>query len=78
MSLVPARRSGWLLEPRRKSGPRGMAAASATAGVQNPAYRPSGNDFSRGDAENAEDGQHLFSATSASPREPVPLPAEAG
>src|SRR5437867_8019045 len=28
MGLVPARRPGWLLEPRCKSGPRGMAAQS--------------------------------------------------
>src|SRR3954451_22415080 len=26
--MVPARRPGWLLEPRRKSGPRGMVAQS--------------------------------------------------
>ena len=30
MGLVPARRPGWLLEPRCKSGPRGMAAQSAS------------------------------------------------
>src|SRR5437868_4974516 len=44
MSLVPARRPGWLLEPRCKSGPRGMAAQSPLdrGDGQNPAYRPSG------------------------------------
>src|SRR3954452_9097914 len=46
MGLVPARRPGWLLEPRRKSRPRGMAAhprsSADESGGQNPAYRPSG------------------------------------
>src|SRR4051794_28822638 len=44
MGLVPARRPGWLLEPRCKSGPRGMAAQSPLdrGDGQNPAYRPSG------------------------------------
>ena len=44
MSLVPARRPGWLLEGRGNSSPRGMAAQSrfASGDGQNPAYRPSG------------------------------------
>src|SRR6476659_4963657 len=44
MSLVPARRPGWLLDPRCKSGARGMAAQSRflKRDGQNPAYRPSG------------------------------------
>src|SRR5438874_1347116 len=44
MSLVPARRPGWLLELRCKSGTRGMAEQTPLdcGDGQNPAYRPSG------------------------------------
>src|ERR1044072_6421247 len=44
MSLVPARRPGWLLERRGNPSPRGMAAQSRflKRDGQNPAYRPSG------------------------------------
>src|SRR6478609_8387859 len=44
---VPARRPGWLLDPGRKPGARGMAAQSplCCGDGQNPAYRPSGTNF---------------------------------
>ena len=60
MGLVPARRPGWSLEPRRKSGPRGMAAHPPSGGGQNPAYRPSGN-FSFG-AANAPETDRFVAA----------------
>ena len=50
MSLVPARRPGWLLERRGNPSPRGMAAQSRSRerDGQNPAYRPSGEIFVSG------------------------------
>src|SRR5258708_7127466 len=55
MGLVPARRPGWLLEPRCKSGPRGMAAQSPLdcGDGQNPRYRPARNCFTPLSAEEA-------------------------